>query len=140
LNDAPLGTDVELPDFLKCNRGFVNVSGEGHLCFFRCLAKYNTGDRRFETCAQQLFNKYWQHYNILTFNGVNLTAFTNLEDIFKINIVVYQLEDTVAKLVQRSREIYTETMRLNIYNNHLSLITDFEVYCKVYKCSRCDLL
>ena len=31
-------------------------------------------------------------------------------------------------------------MKLNIYKNHLSLITDFDFYCKVFKCDRCELL
>jgi len=34
LNEAPLGTRVELPNFLKFNRGVVNVSGDRNLCFF----------------------------------------------------------------------------------------------------------
>ena len=53
---------------------------------------------------------------------------------FKINLIVYELEGRVAKLFQRSREIYSETMRLNIWENHLSLIVDFEHYCSVYQC------
>jgi len=87
-----------------------------------------------------LFKEYCEYYNISTFSGVNFTNFSDLKDLYKINMVVYQLEDTVTKLIQNSREIYDETMRLNIYKNHLGFITDFKAYCKVYKCSRCNLL
>ena len=63
-----------------------------------------------------------------------------IEDLFKINIVICQLDENVATLIQKSRELYDETMRLNLYQNHLSLITEFEKYCTVYQCSNCDEL
>ena len=31
-------------------------------------------------------------------------------------------------------------MRLNVYENHLSLITDFEKYCHVFQCTKCNVL
>ena len=49
-------------------------------------------------------------------------------------------EDLTAEFVQRSCELYKQTIKLNIYENHLSLITDFDFYCKVFKCDRCELL
>ena len=42
--------------------------------------------------------------------------------------------------MQRSRELYDETMQWNVFKNHLSLIVDFEKYCDVYQCQRCDKL
>jgi len=39
LNDTPLGTHVELPDFLKHNRGVVNVSEDRKLIFFSMSSK-----------------------------------------------------------------------------------------------------
>ena len=59
---------------------------------------------------------------------------------FKINLVAYELEEGVAKLVQRNRELYSETMRLNIWENHQSLIVDFEHYCSMYQCIHCGKL
>ena len=38
---------------------------------------------------------------------------------------------------QRSHELYSETMRLNILENHLSLIVNFEQYCNMYQCIHC---
>ena len=50
-------------------------------------------------------------------------TFPELGDYFQINFTVYELDGTTAKLMQRSRELYSETMRLNVYENHLSHIT-----------------
>ena len=74
------------------------------------------------------------HFEITysAFTGVNLSDFVDLKDFFKINLVAYELEEGVAKLVQRSRELYSETMRLKIWENHQSLIVNFEHYCNVY--------
>ena len=57
------------------------------------------------------------------FQGVFLIDFPEIEDFFEINIVVYELQDKKAKLIQRSRELYDETMQLNVFKNHLSLLT-----------------
>ena len=77
----------------------------------------------------------WVQNNYLmisfSFKGINLFDFPLLEDYFQINFTVYELNGTIAKLVQRSRELYSETMRLNVYENHFSLIKDFEKYCHV---------
>ena len=123
------------PDYVKNNHGLMNVSGDNDLCFFQFLAVHRDGDRRwYERNAQKLFNDYCTHFEIVynAFTGVNLSDFVDFEDFFKINLVVYELEGGVAKLVQRSWALYFETMRLNIWENHLSLIVDFEHYCSVY--------
>ena len=75
--------------------------------------------------------------NILRFQLFN---FIHLEDFFQHNLIAYELDGKATKLVQRSREFYKDTMRLNVYKNHLSAIVDFEQYCGVYKCVHCDKL
>ena len=50
---------------------------------------------------------------------------------------MYILKDRVASLVQRSRMIYGETLKLNMYENHLSLNKDFDLYCAVFHCKTC---
>ena len=69
-----------------------------------------------------------------------LTFLIHLEDFFELNLIVYELDGKVEKFVQRSCEFYKYTMRLNFYGNHLSVIVDFEQYCGVYQCVRCDKL
>ena len=143
LKDAPFGAGPSLPSYITNNHGLANVSGDDNLCFFRCLAVHRGADRHWcKREAKKLFNDYCLHFNIVpnTFVGVNLVDFIDLEDFFKVNLVVYELEEGVAKLIQRSRELYSETMRLNIWKNHLSLIVDFEHYCRVYQCIHCGKL
>ena len=65
---------------------------------------------------------------------------SELEDFYKTNFVVYELDNAVAKLVQRSRELYPQTMKLNLFKNHLSLVKDFDTYCHVFRYTKCDHL
>ena len=54
-----------------------------------------------------------------TFGGIKFSdLIPQMEDLFKINVVIYKLKKKVAKLIQKSREMYDETMRLNVYQNH----------------------
>ena len=72
--------------------------------------------------------------------GIAIDDLIPIEDFFKVNVSIYQLNEESARLVYRSRGFYQETMALNKYQNHLSLITDFEKYCAVYRCMSCDKL
>ena len=143
LKDAPLGAPISLPDYIKNNHGLRNVSAEDHLCFFRCLAVHQGANpHKCEQPAKNLFRAYCIHFGVAPadFAGVQLFDFVHLEDFFELNLIAYELDGKVAKLVQRSRELYKETMRLNVYENHLSVIVDFEHYCGVYQCVHCDKL
>ena len=143
LKDAPLGAPISLPDYIMNNHGLRNVSSSDNLCFFRCLAVHRGADpRRCEKTAKNLFRKYCIHFDVAPadFAGNQLFDFVHLEDFFELNLIAYELDGKVAKLVQRSREFYQETMRLNVYENHLSVIVNFESYCGVYQCVHCDKL
>ena len=109
--------------------------------FFRCLAVFRGADRhRCNRAAKQLFYEYYTHFDVSEFSGVSLFDFVELENFYKINIVAYELENNKAKIIQNSRELYNETMKVNVFKNHLSLIVDFEKYCRVYQCMHCDKL
>ena len=141
LQDAPLEAPIPLPDFIMNNHGLANVSTEDNLCFFRCLAVFRGADRRYcNRAAKQLFYEYCTHFDVSEFSNVSLFDFVELENFYKINIVAYELENNKAKVIQRSRELYNETMKVNVFKNHLSLIVDFEKYCHVYQCMHCDKL
>ena len=102
LKDAPLGSRVTFLDHIKDNRELVNVSEDNNLWIFRYLAVHRGGDGRwYERNVQKLFNNFWMHFEITynAFAGVNLFDFVDLEDFFKINLVAYELEEGVAKLV-----------------------------------------
>ena len=120
----------------------TTVTGD-HLCFFRCLAVHRGAEPHWcEQPAKNLFRAYCTRFDVAPadFAGVQLFDFVHLEDFFELNLIAYELDGKVAKLVQRSREFYKETMRLNVYENHLSVIVDFEYYCGVYQCVHCDKL
>ena len=143
LQDVALGAPIDLPDNVKFNSGLINFSDQNHLCFFRCLAVFKgAGTRCYEMAAKRLFNNFCLHFQISfqDFKGINLFDFPELEDFFQINFIVSELDGTTAKLVQKSRELYSKTMRLNVYENHLSLITDFEKYCHIFQCTKCNIL
>jgi len=44
----------------------------------------------------------------------------------------------VARLIQRSLEIYAKTVNLNLYNGHFSYIFDFSKYDHSYACLHCS--
>ena len=141
LQDAPLGAPIDLLDFIMNNHGLANVSAEDNLCFFRCLAVFRGTDRRYcNRATKQLFYEYCTHFDVSEFSGVSLFDFVELENFYKLNIVAYELENNKANIIQRSRELYNETMKVNVFKNHLSLILDFEKYCRVYQCIHCDKL
>ena len=143
LKDAPLGAPISLPDYIINNHGLRNVSSSDNLCFFRCLAVHRGADpRRCENTAKNLFRAYCTRFEVAPadFAGVQLFDFLHLEDFFELNLIAYELDGKVAKLVQRNREFYKETMRLNVYENYLSVIVNFESYCGVYQCVHCDKL
>ena len=99
--------------------------------------------RRCETAAKQLFNDFCLHFLISfqDFKGINLFDYPELVDYFQLNFTVYELDETTAKLVQRSRKrkLHSEAMRLNVNKSHLSLITNFEKYCHVFQCTKCNV-
>ena len=125
------------------DHGLRNASAGDNLCFFRCLAVHRGANpHKCEKTAKNLFRAYCTHFDVAPgdFAGVQLFDFIHLEDFFELNLIAYELDGKVAKLVQRSREFYQETMRLNVFRNHLSVIVDFERYCGVYQCVHCDKL
>ena len=138
---CPSCAPIFFPNYIKNNHGLRNVSASDNLCFFRCLAVQQGADPHWcEKTAQNLFYKYCTRFDVAPehFAGVQLFDFIHLEDFFELNLIAYELDSKVAKLVQRSREFYKETIRLNVYENHLSVIVNFEHYCGVYQC--CDKL
>ena len=77
------------------------------------------------------------------FTGVTLDDLAKIEATFKVNVVVYKLDEitdgkTTGELVRRSPCQYIETMYLNLYEAHFSYIKDIRMYGHSYKCSKCE--
>ena len=141
LKHALLGAPLPLPNFIKYNRGLITVSGDENICFFRCLAIIKGANIKYcEIKTRELFAQYAMNFEVHNFNGIAIDDLIQIEDLFKVNVSIYQLNEESARLVYRSRGLYQETMALNKYQNHLSLIIDFEKFCAVYRNMSCKKL
>ena len=141
--DFPAGAFVSLPNYIKNSKSIkgLDISKQGvpytdNLCAFRCLAHFS--DKSSEVYVRELFQQYLTHTcsKEKDFKGVPFSNMTPFEDCFQINVNVYSLfEDDSAEPMFKSLMRYEKTMFLNLYDNHFSLITKIESYCKKYKCS-----
>ena len=122
-------------------------SYQDQLCFFCCLSLFSGFClNNLETDTQTKFCLYCQNQQIdpSTFEGVSLHDLIFVEDLFEINVMVYELveceNDTVCRLIQNSCKIYSKTMKLNLFENHFSCIFHFEKYSSIFHCVKCDVL
>jgi hypothetical protein len=79
------------------------------------------------------------------FKGVTLDDLVVLEQVFSLNVYVYDLQETEAdkvnvELVRRSPYKYDDTMNLNLYEQHFSYIKDLRSYSRSYACRNCGKL
>jgi len=153
LRDHLIGCGKVIPDYVKNNRGLyalvtnkqTGVAYEDKLCLFRCLSLHQDKDvGNCERSTHRNFEKYCQAFSVnpSSFPGATLFDLCAVEDLFEVNLMVYELSNetgsVVARLIQRSREIYAKTVNLNLYNGHFSYIFDFSKYAHSYACLRCS--
>ena len=62
----------------------------------------------------------------------------NVESMFEVNIVVYNLGAESAQLVRRSLGKHDNTMYVNLYQPHFSYIQEMKSYSHSYMCSKCE--
>ena len=73
------------------------------------------------------------------FKGVELTDFPQLEKYFEVQLfAMFLKEDGSAKTLVLSQSSFPSKIYLNVFQNHLSLITNHKMYSKQYICNRCD--
>ena len=75
------------------------------------------------------------------FRGVCLDDLMVLEQLFSLNVYVYDLQETevgdiAERFVRRSPYSYQETMNLNLYEDHFSYVNDMEKYSHSFLCSK----
>lgn len=85
-------------------------------------------------------NEEKEEFNeIKSFEGVSLEQMALFEKCFSININIYELrEDGSALFIFKSRCHFSETMNLNLYQHHLSYISNFNTYASKYQCRTCE--
>ena len=157
LPDHPIGcVNTELPDYIKNNKAVIGLvkdkygkqQYEDHPCFFRALAIHQgvpwDNNLHMTNAVKHLLSLITKE-DPSTFEGVQLHDLPDMEVKFELNIMVFQLrkktdDQVVAQIVQRSHRRYADTMYLNLYENHFSLITNLDKYCKCYECRQCHKL
>ena len=146
----PLGKPPKLPDYIKNNRHIIALEKDentakryrDHLCFFRCLAivKYKFTRHNCNQKAKDLFNQYCFHFRVNPeeFKGVELSDFPQLEKYYETQLfAMFLKEDGSAKTLFLSQVSFPSKIYLNVYQNHLSLITDVHGYSRQFICNRC---
>ena len=122
-----------------------SITYKDHLSFFHCLAigKFEKTCHNCNKKAKELFNQYCQYFQVnpQDFKGIELTDFTQLEKFFETQLFAMVLkEDGTAKTLFLSQSSFPTKIYLNVFQNHLSLITDIKMYSKQFICNRCDKL
>jgi G:T-mismatch repair DNA endonuclease (very short patch repair protein) len=156
-----LGKKETLPMYIKQPKSIISLDKDykgnvyqDNLCFFRCLSYHlhrelYKSSSRFRLQFEQRVEKYFQEYlkyiekeNILVkkpFQGIDLSIIPEVEICFSININIFKLhEDGTCSAVYKSLLQFGETLNLNLYENHLSYITDFQQYAKKFQCRFCS--
>jgi hypothetical protein len=139
LFNHPIGARGVLPDHILKNKVVVGLVGGSHepytdnLCLFRCLAVHRgvVDVKALETPAMTYYRQYLQQQDMTPadLKGVSLDDLVVLEQVFSLNVYMYDLQETEAckvnvELVRRSPYKYDDTMNLNIYEQHFNYIKD----------------
>ena len=159
-----LGARVTLPDFIKRKRSIVTRSADSRgreyskdLCFFTALAQFkkkHTGHASFFNVIPESTALLREWYEFLcshehieeigfesykqNFKGVNIDLFPLLEDCFQVSINIYRLTaDNECEVTFLSTRRFPQSLNLNIFQNHLNLIVDFQNYAKKFVCTIC---
>ncbi|XP_072031519.1 uncharacterized protein [Amphiura filiformis] len=169
IRDHPIGACSYLPDYILQNRAVVSLMinnntkkpYKDNLCLFRCMALYK-GYHQYvlEKQTKALFKEYSKQSS-QDFKGIKIDQLHEVEDVFGVNIMVYELVDlgedvidehnteepeknmngmVVARLVQRSLEKHSSTMYINLHNEHFSYISNIDKYTQSYACRKCHKL
>ena len=154
LPDHPIGcVKMQLPEYININKAIIGLVTDKHhstyyqdnLCFFRALAIHQgaSWDNNLQmTNAVRHLLSLVTTEDPGTFEGIQLKDLPDMEVKFEVNIMVFELKkkedgQVVAHIVQRSHRRYADTLYLNLYENHFSLITNLDKYCKSYECRQC---
>ena len=155
--DFVLGQTCNLPDYIKSKKNIIpfdkNYKGvlyEDNLCFFRCLSA-NYHPLLLQRRQYKLFNEKvktyfskWLKFKKMKpdkFEGVNIIDLPDLEQCFKINILIFKLhEDDSCSNIYKTLGAFSNTLHLNQFENHLSFIKNVNKFCSKYACSHCQKL
>lgn len=156
-----LGAPTCLPEYITMKKNAIislhknpkdSKLYKDNLCLFRCLEyhKLNSFRDAFETRVKKCFETWCEfmfekeiydvrYINVTSFQGVALEHIPLVEECFKVNIDIFELDQEAnTHIVYKSPSIYDDQMYLNMYENHLSYITNMKRYANKYVCSLCQ--
>ena len=157
-----LGATKSLPSYItKKNNAIVSFEKDpkhstfynDNFCMFRCFVYHKFKSHTvsgFEKEVKKCY-KTWCQFLVdndivgnsecyeREFAGVQLDEISYFETCFNINIDIYEMDENQnARVVYKSLCLYENHMFLNIYESHLSYVTNVKRYCKKYICQLCD--
>ena len=164
LTDFNLGEDIILPDFILSKRCIITRQSDSnglpydpHMCFFVALAqkrKLNLGANAYRNVRAEIkaLLEQWHRFLLARkeidhdsfddfreeFEGVDLSDMSLLEECFEVSINIYELKANGECMVEyMSTGNYAQKLDLNLYQNHLNLITNLDTYSNRFVCSLC---
>ena len=157
--DFVLGAATELPDFLKIKTSLLGLtkSYNGYheytdgLCLFRSLAAFKQPHvYKDHDAFEELVSFYYDQYRENAgegsdipedqdeYQGFDIQMLPDFEKVFQLNVEIFQLnEQGIASPVYKSTRRYSNTMYLNLWENHLSLIKKIHAFAQKFQCRSC---
>ena len=146
---------VQLPKHVVNCRSIIGLTKDqsgrmytDNKCLFRCLALHKGRERNdLEPTVEHDFHKWVEHAlggDETLFEGVTMDELSLFEQLFQVNIHIFFLnKDLTSQLVRSSptRHMLHDQLNnlyANLYENHLSYISNPSTYCKKFKCDTCD--
>ena len=147
--DYPLGChDVVVPNFIKNCRYLVSMDRfrsqpfNDNLCMFRCL--YYSRHKNVRAKGVQALFEQWCDFttcskSIENFKGVQLSDVPKFEDCFRVCLNIYDRQEESGFVIPRylSKAEFDNVLYLNMYQTHVSYITNFRMYAKKFQCPKC---
>lgn len=79
-----------------------------------------------------------KNIEIKDFQGVSINEIANVEECFSVNIDIFEInENETTKVIYKSPALFNNHIYLNVFENHLSYITNLNRYAKKYMYSLC---
>lgn len=153
----------QLPDFIKNHHHIVSVYPKRlenkSLCAFVGLAQKRgleeRGVRDYRLCKSRVLDMYYEWLEFCQdvglrrymdtrleqFRGLDMSDMSYFEKCFRVCVNIHCLgADMNSYSVYNSTEKYEEVIHFNMYDDHLSWISNIELYSKKFACEMCDKL
>jgi hypothetical protein len=128
-----LGAGQLLPDYITMNRAVVGLSKDPHrnelyddnLCAFRCLAYHQTKRLTALNTLTEEYAETWRRAGKNPQSGVQTDQIPEFEDTFNVNVNLFNInEGGNVENVYKSHKAFEQTLNLNLFQKHLSYITN----------------